>query len=118
MVEDPPDRDIGLARRRELRPVARHRLVPADQPPIHRHRGTQGRHRLGDRHHADQRVLRPRARAGAVREAAPEIDDRRAPQGDGDGGAGLAARAEILRERIGERGEAPVAMAGDRRTVR
>ena len=48
----------------------------------------------------------------------PEIDDRLAVQGHGDGGADLAAGAEIPGKRIGNRDKTPVATAVHRHAVR
>lgn len=104
--------DLVLAVGGELRPVPGDRRVEVEIAPVGEHQQRGGRHRLGGRPDVHDRVPLPRG-AVLVSIAAPEVDDRLAPQGHAGAGAQLVALIEVGGEGVSDRLEARRARPAD-----
>ena len=75
VAENHPHGDVALAGLGELRPVGGDRFVHVQQTAIDESVSARGRHPLGRRERAGDRVALPLARPVGDRPAAPQIDD-------------------------------------------
>ena len=98
MRDQLPHRHVLLPVLRELRPPLRDLAVVVDRAARLLDREREGGDALRRGKDGRQRPLLPRRLRAAVAVAAPEVDDLDPSVEDGDRGAELAARAEVLHE--------------------
>ena len=104
VAHDRPDRDLGLAARRELGPVARDRRVRVKLAPVDQQVRAQRGHRLGRGPHVGERVLAATAvvRPGSA-QPAHRFTTGSPPADDGHARPDLGAFGEVVGERLPHR---------------
>jgi hypothetical protein len=100
MIEDEAHRQLLLAVGGELGPVLRHRFTDIHQPPIDQQAEGKPGDPLGDRHHADDRVVLPFVLPRRILPAAPHVNDRSPVHDDAHGRADFVLYAVVLDERL------------------
>ncbi|WP_280450252.1 hypothetical protein [Nocardia cyriacigeorgica] len=108
-----PDLDGVFAVRRELRPILRHQRVGIDAAAIYQHQYRECGDGFGARPHIGDRVAMPRGGAVGVCPAAPDVDDRRAVDGDGDRSAEILPGVEVAPQRFAQVIESWIAVTRD-----
>ena len=114
VVEQVANRQLRLARGRELGPVLGDGGVDVEPSLLDQAMGAERGQALGRREDIDQRVAVPLALTLGGVPAAPEVDDRLAVQVDGDSRADVAVRLEVLGERRADVVESRFGPAVDR----
>ncbi len=112
MCEDPPDRNLCLARLPEFGPVAGDGFIEVESSLLDELVNAGRRQPLGRREDQCQRVLLPRQALVGVSMPAPEVDDGSAIQIHAESGAVVAPAVEIalegFRDRFESRLDVPV----------